>query len=94
MKIFIKKPTGYFPYGNGYFKKYLEELLISFGFGEEEYKIRVPHSLTLYGDPVDGNTCILIFDEKREREGKNIDGLLEEILKYKKIFQWEIKKTA
>ena len=90
MKISIKK-TGYNHYCDGKFDEYLEKFLRSFGFGEDEYEIRAPHNLTLYGDPVDENTCILIFDE-REREGKNIDGLLEEILKYKKIFQWEIKE--
>jgi len=90
MKISIKK-TGYNHYCDGKFDEYLEKFLRSFGFGEDEYEIKVPRNLTLYGDPVDENTCILIFDE-REREGKNIDGLLEEISKYKKIFQWEIKE--
>ncbi|MCD6115129.1 hypothetical protein J7J74_02490 [bacterium] len=99
MKIFIKKPTGYFPYGNGYFKKYLEELLISFGFGENEYKVESSHNLTLDGGRVEG--YILILDENK-REGKNIDDLLEEISKYKKIFQmgneekslWDGKKIS
>ena len=81
MKIFIKKPTGYFPYGNGYFKKYLEELLISFGFGEDEYEIRVQHNLTLDGGRVEGYTLIL---DENKREGKNIKGLLEEISRYNK----------
>ena len=83
MKISIKK-TGYNHYCDGKFDEYLEKLLISFGFGKDEYKIGVPHNLTLDGGLVEGNTCILILDE-REREGKNIDGLLEEISKYKKI---------
>ena len=94
MKIFIKKPTGYNHYCDGKFDEYLENFLKSFGFGEDEYRIKVPRNLTLDGGSIEiNNSPILILDENK-REGKNIDGLLEEILKYKKIFQWEIKKTA
>ena len=84
MKISIKKPTGYNHYCDGKFDEYLEKLLISFGFGEDEYEIRVPRNLTLDGGSIEiNNSPILILDENK-REGKNIDGLLEEISRYNK----------
>ena len=83
MKIFIKK-TGYNHYCDGKFDEYLKKFLRSFGFGEDEYRIKVPRNLTLDGGSIEiNNSPILILDE-RERKGKNIDGLLEEISKYKK----------